>query len=177
MSYRNFALRRVPGATSWLPSLFVAVVQPADDGSVLVGRMAGSTAAPGRWQLPGGTVDPPPPGHLMGVEALRRHAALEVVEELGADPGSSQALSYWSVVRCENGNVGVLFRAQPRPAQVLHDQFRVLRRAEAAAGRTAELDEIVLVGREEELDGMEPAADFLRPAVRHFFGQDIVATW
>lgn len=49
-TYRLHALRRVPGATVWLPSLFVSVVQPSDDGRLLVVRMSPWTAAPGRWR-------------------------------------------------------------------------------------------------------------------------------
>ncbi|MCO5973345.1 hypothetical protein NDW01_33590 [Actinoallomurus sp. WRP6H-15] len=48
VTYRHFALRRVPGNASWLPSLFMDVVQPTDDGRILVGRGSSSTAAPGR---------------------------------------------------------------------------------------------------------------------------------
>ncbi|WP_433358699.1 hypothetical protein [Streptosporangium sp. CA-115845] len=56
VTYRYYALRRVPGNTSWLPSLFVNVVQPTISGGLLVARMSASTAAPGRWQLPGGSL-------------------------------------------------------------------------------------------------------------------------
>ncbi|MGX6739053.1 hypothetical protein [Streptomyces peucetius] len=38
VTYRHYALRRVPGATA-LPSLFVNVVQPTDDGRVPAARM------------------------------------------------------------------------------------------------------------------------------------------
>jgi 8-oxo-dGTP pyrophosphatase MutT (NUDIX family) len=89
-TYRNFALRMVEGAWSWLPSLFVAVAQPTDDGRLLVGRMGGSTAAPGRWQLPGGTVDPPPTGAELTARSLRAHAALELSEEIGAQGGPQE---------------------------------------------------------------------------------------
>lgn len=47
VTYRHYALRRVPGATA-LPSLFVNVVQPTDDGRVLVARMSPSTALSSR---------------------------------------------------------------------------------------------------------------------------------
>lgn len=56
VAYRHYALRRVPGAAA-LPSLFVAVVQPMDDSGLLVGWMS-STAAAGRVQFPGESVEP-----------------------------------------------------------------------------------------------------------------------
>ena len=46
VSYRHYALRRVPGNTLWLPSLFVNVVQPTDGECVMVARMSSSTDAP-----------------------------------------------------------------------------------------------------------------------------------
>ncbi|MGW7199534.1 NUDIX hydrolase [Streptomyces chryseus] len=82
VTYRHYALRYVPGATA-LPSLFVNVVQPTDDGRVLAVRMAPSTAAPGRWQLPGGSVEPPQAGGVLDESAVVRQAARELVEELG----------------------------------------------------------------------------------------------
>ncbi|MFE5660163.1 NUDIX hydrolase [Streptomyces sp. NPDC056517] len=41
------------------------------------------TAAPGRWTLPGGSVEPPADGQPLDGEALRRDAARELAEELG----------------------------------------------------------------------------------------------
>ncbi|MFI7095791.1 hypothetical protein [Streptomyces lydicus] len=38
-TYRRYALRRVPGVTSCLPSLFVSVLQPTDDGRVPNGNV------------------------------------------------------------------------------------------------------------------------------------------
>ncbi|PYC66743.1 hypothetical protein C7C46_30975 [Streptomyces tateyamensis] len=46
--YRYRALRRLKSC-SWLPaSVFVTVLQPVEDGGLIVGRNAGSTASPGR---------------------------------------------------------------------------------------------------------------------------------
>ncbi|WP_234426361.1 NUDIX hydrolase [Streptomyces kebangsaanensis] len=70
-TYRLYTLRKVPGATVRLPSLFVAVAQPADDGRLLVGRMAPWTTSPGRWQFPGGSVEPPPNREPLDLAALR----------------------------------------------------------------------------------------------------------
>ena len=111
-TYRHYALRRVPGAT-WLPSLFVSVVQPTDDGCLLVARMSSSTAAPGRWQLPGGSMEPPSAHEPLDLAALRRHAARELVEETGADT-APEDLTLWVVTRGENGSIGVLFLAPCR---------------------------------------------------------------
>lgn len=62
-TYRYRALRRIRGASGWLPSsLFVTILQPTDGGELAVGRGSVSTAAPGRWQLPGGSAEPPVKG-------------------------------------------------------------------------------------------------------------------
>lgn len=82
VTYRHYALRRVPGASA-LPSLFVNVVQPTPDRRVLAARMSPSTAAPGRWQLPGGSVEPPREGEALDESALAAQAARELREELG----------------------------------------------------------------------------------------------
>jgi 8-oxo-dGTP pyrophosphatase MutT (NUDIX family) len=84
VTYRHYPLRRVAGATA-LPSLFVNVVQPTDDGRVLTVRMSPSTAAPGRWQLPGGYVEPPNDGDVLDEAALGSQAARELAEEMGID--------------------------------------------------------------------------------------------
>ncbi|MGW1926472.1 GDSL-type esterase/lipase family protein [Streptomyces massasporeus] len=55
---------------------------PTERGLV-VGRGARTTAAPGRWTLPGGSVEPPDDGQPLDGAALRRDAARELAEELG----------------------------------------------------------------------------------------------
>lgn len=167
-TYRNFALRMVEGARSWLPSLFVAVAQPTDDGRLLVGRMGGSTAAPGRWQLPGGTVDAPAPGAGLTLESLRQHAALELAEEIGSHCGA-QELSVWTAVQCPNGNVGVFFLAPQRPWAELREGFEELRRVEAARDRESEFAQIDMVSGLGEVAALRPSSDFLMPAARLFF--------
>ncbi|WP_229891858.1 NUDIX hydrolase [Streptomyces mashuensis] len=82
VTYRHYALRRVPGGRA-LPSLFVNVIQPIDDGRVVVARMSPATAAPGRWQLPGGSAEPPRDGEVLDEGALSGQAARELAEELG----------------------------------------------------------------------------------------------
>ncbi|WP_399946539.1 NUDIX hydrolase [Streptomyces sp. BBFR25] len=115
VTYRHYALRRVPGATA-LPSLFVNVVQPTDDGRVLAARMSPSTAAPGRWQLPGGSVEPPQDGAVLDEAALACQAARELAEELGV-AASAEDLELCVVTRGESGSVGLTYLARPFPRQ------------------------------------------------------------
>ncbi|MGW7258339.1 NUDIX hydrolase [Streptomyces sp. NPDC054834] len=167
-TYRLHALRRVPGATAWLPSLFVSVVQPDDDGSLLVGRMAPWTAAPGRWQLPGGSVEPPGPAEDLDLAALRRHAARELAEEIGSDT-EPDALTLRLATRGRNGSVGVLFLAPPRPASLLHERYAALAAVEKAEGHDPEFDRITLIRSPDELAALAgPYVDYLAPVVRHF---------
>ncbi|MFI5685331.1 NUDIX hydrolase [Streptomyces sp. NPDC051636] len=167
-TYRLRALRRVPGATSWLPSLFVSVAQPTDDGRLLVGRMAPWTAAPGRWQLPGGTVEPPDVHVGLDLSALRLHAARELAEETGADT-APDALTLRLATRGNHGSVGVLFLAPPRPASVLHERYAALVAMETAQGGDPEFDRIALVGSPGDLAALDgPHVDYLEPVVRHF---------
>ncbi|MFD1535591.1 NUDIX hydrolase [Nonomuraea guangzhouensis] len=168
-TYRHRALRWVPGATSWLPSLFVAVAQPAtDDGSLLVGRMSASTATPGRWQLPGGAVEPPAEGAGLDTAALRSHAARELAEETGLGTAPSD-LSLWLVTRGENGSVGVVFLAPHQPTSLLRERFAALTSAEAAQGRDPELERIAFIRSPAEVAGLKDACvDYLAPLVRHY---------
>jgi hypothetical protein len=110
-TYRHYALRRVPGARA-LPSIVVNVVQPADGGRVMVVRMSASTAAAGRRQLPGGSVEPPEAGEVLDESDLRRNAAREPAEETGLDAGPEE-LRMWVVTRGENGGIGVVPLAPP----------------------------------------------------------------
>lgn len=167
VTYRHYALRRVPGATA-LPSLFVNVVQPTDDGRVLAARMSPSTAAPGRWQLPGGSVEPPQDGEILDEAALAGQAARELVEELGID-AAPEALRLWVVTRGENGSIGLTYLAPARREAALCEGFAVAAAAERAQGREPELDEIALVRSPDELAGLiGPHADYLEPVVRRY---------
>jgi 8-oxo-dGTP pyrophosphatase MutT (NUDIX family) len=164
-TYRYFALRRVPGATV-LRSLFVSVVQPTDDGHVLVGRMSKSTAAPGRWQFPGGSVEPPTGDEPLDEHALRRHAAVELAEETGVGLPPAD-LTRCLVTYGEDGQVGVHYLAPPVPAPLLHERFEALVAAETAAGRTPEFDRIALVGPPVDLPDLAgPHVAYLEPVVR-----------
>ncbi|MEW1828867.1 NUDIX domain-containing protein [Streptomyces sp. NPDC088196] len=167
-TYRHFALRRVPFSTSWLPSFFVAVLQPADDGRLLVGRMSNSTAAPGRWQLPGGSLEPPEGDEPLDMRALHRHAARELVEETGIDTRPDD-LTFWNVTRAGNGSIGVLFQAPSLPESTLRERFGAMAAAERAQGREPELDNIFLIHSTPQLRLMVgPHADYLEPIVRRY---------
>nr|WP_239064152.1 MULTISPECIES: NUDIX hydrolase [unclassified Streptomyces] len=167
-TYRYYALRRTPGATVRLPALFAAVAQPSDDGRLLVGRMAPWTTSPGRWQLPGGAVEPPPEGEMLTESDLREHAARELAEETGIEvPGDR--LTLWQVTRGENGSVGVLYKAPPRPAPWLHGCFDALTTSERALGHAPELDRIALLHSPADLPRLAgPHVPYLLPVLsRH----------
>jgi 8-oxo-dGTP pyrophosphatase MutT (NUDIX family) len=104
VTYRNFALRRVPGARA-LPSLFVDVLQPTDDGALLVAQMPAATAHPGRWHLPGGSVEHPDADKPLDTTALPHNAARELLEELGIDTDPDE-LTPWALTRGDHGNMG-----------------------------------------------------------------------
>ena len=167
-AYRLYLLRLDPVHAVSAPSVFVTVAQPTDDGRLLVGRMASSTAAPGRWQLPGGTIEPPEPGAALDVEALRGHAARELAEEVGRDVPSGE-LELWAVTRGDKGNVGVHFRAPTCPADALAEHYSALVAAESAQGRVPELDRITFIRSDADVAGLGGrSADFLPVlAARH----------
>lgn len=166
VTYRHFALRRVPGAPA-RASLFASVIQPSDDGRVLVGRMSPSTAASGRWQAPGGGVEPPADGPL-DVAALRSHAARELSEETGL-AATTDDLELWLATRGEHGNLGVFFLAPQQPVEELCGRFTALTSAEAARGRRPEFDQIALVGTSADLTSLNgPRVDYLAPVLHRY---------
>ncbi|MFD4377077.1 NUDIX domain-containing protein [Streptomyces sp. NPDC058486] len=170
VTYRHYALRRVPGATA-LPSLFVNVVQPTDDGRLLAARMSPTTAAPGRWQLPGGAVEPPRGGEILDEAALAGQAARELTEELGIVV-AAEDLELLVVTRGKNGSVGLTYRAPVLPEAALWAGFAAAAAAERRQGREPELDYIALVRTPEELAGLAgPHADYLEPIVRRCAGR------
>ncbi len=169
VTYRHYALRRVPGATA-LPSLFVNVVQPTTDGRVLTARMSPSTAAPGRWQLPGGSVEPPQDGEALDESALAGQGARELGEEVGISTAAGH-LKLWVVTRGENRSVGLTYLAPALPEAALRAGFTAAAEADRAQGRTPELDDMALVRAPGELAGLAgPHADYLEPIVRRYSG-------
>jgi 8-oxo-dGTP pyrophosphatase MutT (NUDIX family) len=160
VTYRYRALRQVPGFGG-LSALFVSVVQPSTEGGLLVGRMAPWTISPHRWQLPGGAVEPPGAHEVFDDAALRRHAARELVEETGIET-LPDALALFTVIRGEHENIGIIFRAPPRPASALRDQFAAVLALETAAGRDPELEEIAFLNSPAGLvDLAGPQVDYL----------------
>ena len=128
--------------------------------------MSSSTAAPGRWQLPGGSVEPPLHREGLDLDELRRQAARELAEEAGVE-ASPADLALASVTRGHDGNIGVHFLAPPVSATFLQERFAFLVSSEKALGVTPEFDRIVLalsVADLRQLDG--PKADYLGPVIR-----------
>lgn len=167
VTYRNFALRRVRGATA-LPSLFVDILQPTDDGRLLIARMSTATAHPGRWHLPGGSVEHPEAGQPLDTTSLRHNAARELLEELGFHTVPDD-LTLWAVTRGDHGNVGVHFAARPQPAALLTDRFTAVSSAVTDGGQLPELDRIAFVQGPADLAALEgPHADYLEPLVDRY---------
>lgn len=105
---------------------------------MLVERMSLFTAAPGRVQCPGGSVEPSQDHESLDEAALRGQAACELVEETGIGT-APQDLTLWVVTRGEHGNVGVFFRALSRPESVVRERFAAVVSAQTALGRAPEL--------------------------------------
>ncbi|WP_232304009.1 NUDIX hydrolase [Pseudofrankia sp. DC12] len=167
-TYRRYVPPRTPGSARWLPHLFVSVLQPTDDGSLLVGRMASWTSSPGRWQLPSGTGEPPAAvGDSLEVADLRALAARELREETGTETPAA-GLRLWRLSRGRQGDVGALFVAPPRPAAVLRDSYAALVDAERAAGQEPELDRIAFVGVDADLASFDDPRGDVDPILGAF---------
>ncbi|MFJ9521850.1 NUDIX hydrolase [Kitasatospora sp. NPDC101801] len=170
VTYRYRALRRVESC-SWLPaSVFVTVLQPVTEGGLVVGRSSSATAYPGRWGTPGGSAEPPAEGEVLDLAGLRRHAAQELVEEIGvvADP---EDMTVWAVTRGEHGNIGVHFLAPAAPTALVLKHHEVLAEAERTRGAGPELDRLTVVRSVENVKSLASTADFLPQVVARYFQQ------
>lgn len=132
--------------------------------------MSPAAAAPGRWQLPGGSVDPAEDGAVLDESALAGQAARELAEELGTS-AAAEELRLWVVPRGENGSVGLTYLAPALPEATLRADFTAVSAAERVQGRVPELDDIALVRSPDELAALTgPYVDCLEPIVRRFAG-------
>lgn len=154
MTYRHRALRALRPAAAVPGSVFVTVLQPTDEGLVL-GRGSRTTAAPGRWSLPGGGAEPPPPGRLLDLAALRRHAAVELAEEVGLAVPESE-LRLWGLTRgARYGSLGFHFLAPAVPAARVRRCHAAVVAEERARGLVPELDALAFAAP----DAVPPDAD------------------
>ncbi|MEV5240375.1 NUDIX domain-containing protein [Streptomyces cinnamoneus] len=168
VTYRHYALRRVVPGGGALPSLFVNAIQPTDDGRIVVARMSRATAAPGRWQLPGGSVEPPGDDEVLDEAALSGQAARELAEEVGVEVRPEE-LRLWAATRGGNLSVGLTYLAPALPEAELRSRFAAVVAAERAAGREPELAEIVFVRSPHELACLAgPHAHHVEPVVRRY---------
>ncbi|MEU8617901.1 NUDIX hydrolase [Streptomyces sp. NPDC048623] len=181
MTYRSRALRslRPPGAVPG--SVYVTVLLPTEEGLVL-GRGSRTTATPGRWSLPGGGAEPPPPGQPLDLAVLRRHAAVELAEEVGLVVRESE-LGLWALTRgARFGSLGFHFLAPAVPAARVRRCHAGLIAAETARGLVPELDELAFTASDFERSDPDesdagksapapgPCADYLPPLLARYRG-------
>jgi len=167
LSYRHRALRVLRAAGGVPGSVFVTVLLPTERGLV-VGRGAPTTATPGRWTLPGGSVEPPADGHPLDEDALRRDAARELAEELGVRIPDEE-LRLFAVTRGRRfGSLGFHLLAPPVTSALLLRRHAELVVAETGRGAGPELDEVAFVSSAPEADRLGPGADYLPQVLRRY---------
>ncbi|CAL9335896.1 hypothetical protein SUDANB6_00166 [Streptomyces sp. enrichment culture] len=167
MTYRHRALRQLRPAGGVPGSVFVTVLLPTEAGLV-VGRGSPTTAAPGRWTLPGGTAEPPPPGQPLDVDSLRRHAARELAEEVGIHLVADELRLRYLTRGRRFGSLGFHFLAPPVPGALVRHRHAGL--GASAAGRDAvELDELSLVATAGHATRLGPCADYLPHVLDRYF--------
>lgn len=162
VSYRMRGLRSVRAAERVPGSVFVTVLLPSEDGLV-VGRGSAATAAPGRWTLPGGAVEPPVAGAALDMTALRGHAARELVEETGVEV-PDERLELWGLTRGRRfGSLGFHFLAPRLPGALVRRRHAALVRAggDAPGGGEVELDTLAFVPSPAAAERLGPGADYL----------------
>ncbi|MFF0433713.1 NUDIX hydrolase [Streptomyces sp. NPDC004327] len=181
--YRMRGLRALRAAERVPGSLFVTVLLPCEgDGEeggevgLVVGRGSAATAAPGRWTLPGGAVEPPPAGQALDMTALRGHAARELVEETGVEvPG--EKLEPWGLTRGRRfGSLGFHFLAPPLPKALVRSTHAALAHAPAPlsapggdAAAEPELDALAFVPSSAAAERLGPGADYLPQLLDRYF--------
>lgn len=167
-TYRYRVLRQFHDAPA-LSSVFVCVLQPTQDGRLLIGRMSNSTSFPGRLQFPGGSLEPPPTGQPLTVDELRRHASVELAEEIGVQT-TIEELDLWLAARVPDGNIGFFFTAPPLPDDLLIRRHALLVEAERECGREPEFADVALIRGGDDLASIEGnPAEYLGPLVSQFF--------
>ncbi|WP_282697644.1 NUDIX domain-containing protein [Streptomyces sp. CC208A] len=169
MTYRSRALRRLWPAERVPGSVYVTALVPTENGLV-VGRGSAATAAPGRWTLPGGAVEPPPAGELLDLAGVRRHAARELAEETGLLV-SDDRLRLWALTRSRRfGGLGFHFLCP-------HVSAALVRRLHAGQADVPpypgaggpELDEISFVSSPAVADALGPTTDYLPQVCDRYF--------
>ncbi|MGW4158220.1 NUDIX domain-containing protein [Streptomyces sp. NPDC004788] len=168
VSYRMRGLRSLRAAERVPGSVFVTVLLPAEDGLV-VGRGSTATAAPGRWTLPGGAVEPPVAGEALDMTALRGHAARELVEETGVEVPDAQ-LELWGLTRGRRfGSLGFHFLAPPLPGALVRRRHAALARTLGTGGTEVELDTLAFVRSTAAAERLGPGADYLPQVLDRYF--------
>jgi 8-oxo-dGTP pyrophosphatase MutT (NUDIX family) len=166
-TYRYRTVRQIPGAPA-LSSMFVCVLQPAEDGRLVVGRMSATTSSPGLLQFPGGNLEPSPRGEALTIQRLRHHAAAELLEEAGIEAAPAD-LILWAAARSTNSNVGFFFLAPRLPVEYILEQHAAVVLRERQRGKEPEFDEVLLIAKPADLALLDArAADYLEPLIERF---------